>query len=143
MNVSFHFLKKTSLKERIKLKKFIEKIFELEGMEFFFINVIFCDDLYLLKLNNDFLSHNYFTDILSFNLAPPLKPVEGEIYISTDRLSENSKFFNISFNHELHRVIFHGILHFCGYSDKSKTDKLLMTRKEDFYLKLYFVPRET
>ena len=138
MNIKFFFIAKAALQNRIKLKKFIRQLFEHEGCKLGSLVYIFCSDEYLIQLNNDFLSHNYFTDILTFDLSTNEKVIDGEIYISVDRVKENAKNFKNSFEQELHRVIFHGALHLCGFKDKSKTDTVEMRKKEDEYLGDYF-----
>ena len=100
--------------------------------------IFFCTDQYLLDINKRFLKHDYFTDIITFNLADPNGKIEGEIYISVDRVRENSKKMQVSLREELHRVIFHGALHLCGYGDKGDKEKKKMTTAEDRYLRLYF-----
>jgi len=97
------------------------------------INYIFCTDEYLHKINLDFLNHDTLTDIISFDYSVG-KELHGDIYISIDRVKENASVFNVDFNNELSRVMIHGILHYCGYKDKSKEDKIVMRLKEDFYL---------
>jgi len=99
------------------------------------INFIFCDDDYLWELNVKHLKHNTLTDIISFDYSLG-KIVSGDIFISIDRIRENALKFKVKVDDELHRVIIHGILHFCGYKDKTKEDKLLMRKKEDYYLSL-------
>jgi probable rRNA maturation factor len=128
---------KISLKERTKLKSFIQMIFKKEGFKLKSLNYIFCSDEYLLQLNQQFLKHDYYTDIITFDFSTS-KEKEGEIYVSIDRVKDNAKRLNTGFNNELHRVIFHGALHLCGYKDKSKNELQLMRDKEDRYLKLYF-----
>lgn len=137
-SIRFHFLEKSSLpKERKRLKAFIQSIFKKEKTPFNALNYIFCSDDYLLNINQQFLQHNYYTDIVSFDLASKGQPVEGEIYISIDRVLDNAKTLSQPFNTELHRVIFHGALHLCGYKDKTAKDIELMRKKEDEYLKHY------
>ena len=99
------------------------------------INFIFGDDEYLLKLNVKYLKHNSLTDIISFDYSLG-KMVSGDIFISIERIIENALKYKVNVDDELHRVIIHGILHFCGYKDKTKEDKLLMRKKEDYYLSL-------
>jgi len=99
------------------------------------INYIFCDDEYLSKLNVKYLEHNTLTDIISFDETLG-KLVSGDIFISIDRVKENATEFEVSFTNELHRVMIHGILHFCGYNDKTKEEKEMMRKKEDYYLSL-------
>ena len=113
-------------------------LFKKEKASLTSLNFIFCSDEYLLEINQQFLKHNFYTDIISFNLAANNEPVEGEIYISLDRVRENAGELNQSFKTELHRVIFHGALHLCGYMDKRPADILVMRKKEDEYLKSYF-----
>ena len=97
------------------------------------INYIFCSDDYLYKLNVDFLNHDTLTDVISFDYSVG-KELHGDIYISIDRVEENAKDFNVSFNEELARVLIHGVLHYCGYKDKSEADEKVMRFKEDYYL---------
>ena len=98
------------------------------------VNIILTSDENLLKINQDFLKHDYFTDIITFQNEG--EEISGEIYISIDRVSENAKSNNISIEEELHRVFAHGLLHMCDYKDKSDEDKLEMRSREDFYLNL-------
>ena len=129
--VRFPFLHRTLLKQYI-LKLFIQEKKTVGSLAF-----IFCSDDFLLDINNQYLKHNYYTDIITFDLPIPDSPVTGEIYISIDRVHENAANYNISFSCELHRVIFHGALHLCGYKDKTTKDSLLMRLKEDTYLNRY------
>ncbi len=99
------------------------------------ISFIFCSDNYLLEVNKQYLNHDYFTDIITFDYVDN-SIISGDIFISCDRVKENAREFNTEFLNELSRIIIHGVLHLCGYKDKSKKDKLLMTQKEDFYLNL-------
>ena len=138
MEINFHFQKAATLTQRIKLKAFICSIFKSEKKISSNLSFVFCSDNYLLDINRTFLKHNYYTDIITFNLSLKHdKEIQGEVYISVDRVRENAKIFNNTINQELHRVIFHGILHLCGYGDKTKRQKLKMTQKENFYLNLY------
>lgn len=113
-----------------------------EGRQIDRISIIFCSDDYLLEINKSYLSHNYYTDIITFSLASKEEPLVSDIYISIDRVRENAKEFASSFTWELHRVIFHGILHLCGYEDKIVSQSKKMRRLEDWYLGEYFVSRE-
>lgn len=101
------------------------------------LNYIFCTDKRLLEINRQYLKHDFYTDIITFPLSAPKMPVEAEIYISIDRVRENAKTLDVSFKTELHRVIFHGALHLCGYGDKTKGEKEKMRGKEDKYLQKY------
>ncbi len=97
------------------------------------INFIFCDDEYLLKLNVEFLKHNALTDIISFESSVG-KELHGDIFVSVQRVKENAKDFGVAFNDELKRVLVHGVLHFCGYKDKTDDDAKEMRGKENHYL---------
>jgi len=129
---------RSNLKNRKALKSFIEFIFKCEKSSLRSINYIFCTDKKLREINKQYLNHDYFTDIITFNLSEPGKPIISEVYVSIDRIKENAKNIGISYKSELHRVLFHGVLHLCGYSDKRQTDKLIMRSREDFYLLKYF-----
>ncbi|MFA5327428.1 MAG: rRNA maturation RNase YbeY [Prolixibacteraceae bacterium] len=97
------------------------------------ISFIFCSDDYLLDVNRKFLQHDYFTDIITFDYVEHGQ-VNGDIFISVDRVKENAGMFSKTFENELNRILIHGILHLLGYKDKEKRDKELMTEREDFYL---------
>lgn len=138
--VTFHFLDvKFPFRNRTQLKAFLLRIFILEGKEVDELQYIFCSDEHLLQMNRDFLRHDYYTDIITFDLSPSKgSPTTGEIYISVDRVRDNAINFDSTFERELHRVVFHGVLHLIGYKDKSEKDQKLMRKKEDEYLNLYF-----
>lgn len=136
INFHIHDVKITLLK-RQSLKKFLTDLFRQENTQLGEIDYVFCSDAYLLALNQQFLKHNYYTDILTFNLAQLDEPVIGEIYISIDRIKDNVEALSLDLNEELHRVIFHGALHLCGFLDKKASDREKMTKKEDFYLSQY------
>jgi rRNA maturation RNase YbeY len=101
------------------------------------IHYIFCSDDYLLEINQQHLQHDFYTDIITFGLSDPGQPINAEVYISIDRVRENARKFHTPVNQELHRVIFHGALHLCGYKDKRRKDQVLMREMEDKYLHLY------
>lgn len=136
--IHFFFPGNIHLTERIKLKLFIRNIFKKEGKKLKSITFIFCTDEYLLKLNQTFLNHNYYTDVITFNLSSS-ELIEGEIYISVDRIRDNSKKLDIKFQLELLRVMFHGVLHLCGYTDKKIAEKQKMEKMENKYLYNYSV----
>jgi probable rRNA maturation factor len=136
--IQFHFPSPCSLKNRQLLKAFILSIFRKERQTVETVNIIFCDDKFLLTLNLQFLHRDYYTDILSFPLSAKEKPLIAEVYISTDRVKDNARNLESSFREELHRVIFHGILHFCGYNDNSNAELKKMRAAEDRYLNSYF-----
>ncbi len=127
------------LPNRQKLKGFIAAIFTKEGKrKLDSLNYIFCTDEYLLQVNRDFLQHDYYTDIITFDLSDTSQRVSSEIYISVDRVKDNAATHGVSFTEELHRVIFHGALHLCGYKDKKPAEVKAMRNAEDKYLGLYF-----
>ncbi|OWK74965.1 rRNA maturation RNase YbeY [Flavobacteriaceae bacterium JJC] len=99
------------------------------------INYIFCDDDYLLKVNRDFLQHDYYTDVITFDYVKG-KTIAGDIFVSLPRISENAATLSKDFDVELYRVLAHGILHLCGYKDKTDEEITEMRRKEDFYLNI-------
>jgi probable rRNA maturation factor len=123
-----------TLKDKIKIKKWILKSVEEEQRGINFISFNFCSDEYIIELNNNALKHNYYTDIITFELNYKNENIEGDIYISIDRVKENAKIVKESFIDELHRVIIHGVLHLCGYKDKSSKESRKMREKENYYL---------
>jgi rRNA maturation RNase YbeY len=125
---------KYTLKDKKKIKEWILKSLEEEKKGVNFISFNFCSDKYILKLNNSSLKHNYYTDIITFELNQKNEEIEGDIYISIDRVKENAKVLNESIINELHRVIIHGVLHLCGYKDKSSKESKMMRNKENYYL---------
>lgn len=145
MAISFHTQSPVLLKNRSALKAFLTTLFVTKGKTLGSLYIIFCSDEYLKDINKQFLQHDHFTDIVTFNLNDnPKQPIEGEIYISIDRVKENAHTYKTPQNRELHRVIFHGALHLCGYNDKTIKEKAMMTAEEDICLNSYFdVPRGT
>ncbi|MBS1631963.1 MAG: rRNA maturation RNase YbeY [Bacteroidetes bacterium] len=125
------------LKDSSELKIFIDRLFKKEGKRLEELNYIFCSDQTLLEINKKYLNHNYYTDIITFNLSENKDIINGESYISIDRVRSNSSGLGISFRKELLRVIFHGALHLCDYKDKTTKDSIQMRIKEDFYLSLF------
>lgn len=137
--IRFYFLQRNfSLADRESLKKFIETLFRKEGQRLQSLNYIFCSDTYLLAVNQEFLQHDFYTDILTFDLSEPGHPKNAEIYISVDRVRDNASNYDTSFKKELHRVILHGALHLCGYKDKSPSEAKKIRKMEDKYMELYF-----
>lgn len=122
---------------KTKLKAFIETLFIKEQQQLNHINYVFCSDAFLLKMNRDFLQHDYYTDIITFGLTEKGQPIEAEIYISIDRVKDNAKGLGIGYQQEMLRVIFHGVLHLCGYKDKKKSEITVIRAKEDHYLQRY------
>ncbi len=101
------------------------------------INYVFCSDEHLLSLNRQFLRHDTYTDIVTFDYSGGLKNLVGEVYISIDRIRDNAKMLNLPFEVELRRVVVHGLLHLCGHRDKTKAEKAAMRKKEDHCLSLW------
>jgi len=126
-----------SLPAKTALKAFIENLFKKEKTPLATINYIFCSDKYLLSINQQFLNHDYYTDIITFGLHDKGTPVVAEVYISTDRVKDNAKTHGTTYSNEMLRVLFHGALHLCGYKDKTKPNIATMRAKEDEYLKRY------
>jgi len=114
----------------------IEKIINQENKLLGDVCFIFCSDIYLLKINQEYLQHDYYTDVITFDYSNN-NIISGDIFISIDRINDNANTYNISFNNELLRVIIHGILHLIGYNDKTDKEKKIMTSKENESLKQY------
>ena len=131
------------MKNILLTKKWIQETIKEEEKIFNYIFVNLCSDQYLLDMNIKSLNHDYYTDIITFQLNDLADPIEGDIYISIDRIKENAKLLGLNIDAELKRVLIHGVLHLCGYKDKNKKDKLLMTNKENYYLNKDIVSRGT
>ena len=139
MAIQFFFLRHNiSLTKRTALKQFIHTIFKSERKLLSNLTYIFCSDDYLLEINKSHLQHNYYTDIITFDLSDTPSKIVGEIYISTDRVRDNAATLGVSIKEELHRVIFHGALHLCGYKDKTIKHAKEMRAAEDKCLNVYF-----
>lgn len=132
--ISFNYETTFLLENENLISKWISDVITSEGFKEDEINYIFCDDEYLHKLNVEFLNHDTLTDIISFDYSVG-KIIQGDIFISIERVKENADDFKVSFSDELHRVIVHGVLHYCGYKDKSDADSAIMRQKENHYLK--------
>jgi len=122
------------LKRKAYLKNFLASVFQEERVDFESVSYIFCTDKFLLKLNQEYLKHDTLTDIITFTLSEKSLPIISEIYISIERVRENANSLQIDFYTELYRVMIHGILHLCGYSDHTRELKAEMRDKEDYYL---------
>lgn len=131
--ISFNYETDFKLKEEQTISKWISNVISSEGFKEDEISYVFCNDEYLHKLNVEFLNHDTLTDIISFDYSIG-KIIQGDIFISIERVEDNAKDFNTPFQKELHRVIIHGILHYCGYKDKTDINKELMRKKENHYL---------
>lgn len=131
--ISFNYETDFKLENETKISEWISKAVTSENCKEGELNYIFCSDDYLHKINVDFLNHDTLTDIISFDYSVG-KELHGDIYISVERVEDNAKDFDVSFEDELARVMIHGILHYCGYKDKSYEDAKLMRTKENYYL---------
>jgi len=125
-----------SLKEKLKHKAWLNKVAKKEGKKILELTYVFCSDEYLLQINQEYLNHDTLTDIVTFDNSEDPKKIEGDIFISIERVKENGEKLGTS-DTELKRVMVHGLLHLLGYKDKKKEDKTLMTEKEDLYIKQY------
>jgi rRNA maturation RNase YbeY len=122
------------LNRKTALKRWITETIQAEGFKLKELNYIFCSDVYLLQINRQYLNHDTYTDIITFDNSENEKLIVGDIFISIDRIRENAANFSMTESDELHRVIIHGALHLLGYKDKTAVTKQKMTQKEDFYL---------
>jgi len=118
---------------RQNLQKLIRSLIQNEKKTFGDISVIFCSDEYLLKINEQYLGHNFYTDVVTFDYVEN-SVISGDLFISVDRVAENAEEYDNPFIEELYRVIIHGVLHLLGYKDKTEEEQALMRSKEDFYL---------
>lgn len=126
-----------SLPDEMAVSEWLQQVAAAEKKPFHEVNYIFCSDDYLLQVNIEYLNHDYYTDIITFQMTEGM--VHGDIFISIDRVRENAAANQVSFEHELHRVMVHGVLHLAGYGDKSPEEEQLMRQKEDFYLARFTV----
>jgi len=133
--ISFNYETDFILEHTENLLKWISEAILTEHCKEGEINYIFCSDDYLHKINMDFLEHDTLTDIISFDYSVG-KELHGDIYISVDRVRENASDFEVPFDDEMSRVMIHGVLHYCGYKDKTEEDKRAMRSKEDYYLSM-------
>lgn len=121
----------------IVTKRWLKQVAQEENCLLNALSYIFCSDQYLLQLNVDYLNHDTLTDVITFDYSGDDTQLEGEVYISIDRIRENAKELGVDVDTELRRVMVHGLLHLIGFTDKDSTSKALMTGKEDFYLTRY------
>ncbi|WP_417558395.1 rRNA maturation RNase YbeY [Mesoflavibacter zeaxanthinifaciens] len=128
--ISFNYETDFKLLDEVKISNWITKIIAHHNCKQDEISYVFCDDEYLHRLNVQYLNHDTLTDIISFDYSIG-KTISGDIFISVERVEDNAKDFDVDFNTELHRVIIHGILHYCGFKDKTEDDAKLMRAKED------------
>ena len=133
--IRFHFTNSFTLKNKRKIKNWLKDTVVNEKKKVGDINYIFCPKQHLKKINNDYLTKNYETDVISFDFSDDNK-ISGDIYISSETVKKNSIIFNVDFNNELKRVMVHGLLHLLKYNDKSNQEQKIMREKENFYIKL-------
>ena len=136
--ISFNYETDFELDNQSQYEEWISRIIESEGFDEGEINYIFCDDEYLHKINVEYLNHDTLTDIISFDYTVG-NLIQGDIFISIERVRENADDFKVSFDEELRRVLSHGVLHYCGYKDKSEKDEALMRAKEEEKMQMFHV----
>ncbi|UPT72057.1 MAG: rRNA maturation RNase YbeY [Flavobacterium sp. JAD_PAG50586_2] len=136
--ISFNYELDFKLEDETAYSDWISKVISSENKHEGEINYIFCDDDYLIELNQQYLSHDTLTDIISFDYSEG-NHLQGDIFISIERVRENAEDFKVPFNEELKRVLVHGVLHYCGYKDKSEEDEKLMRQKEEEKMKMFHV----
>jgi len=136
--ISFNYETDFELDNESQYEDWISRIIESEGFDEGEINYIFCDDEYLHKINVEYLDHDTLTDIISFDYTVG-NLLQGDIFVSIERVRENADDFKVSFDEELRRVLSHGVLHYCGYKDKSEKDEALMRAKEEEKMQMFHV----
>lgn len=136
--ISFNYETDFALENETAYEEWITVVIESENKHEGEINYIFCDDEYLHKINVEYLDHDTLTDIISFDYTVG-NELHGDIFVSVERVRDNATDFNVSFDEEIKRVMIHGILHYCGYKDKSEKDELLMRAKEDEKVAMFHV----
>lgn len=136
--ISFNYETEFQLDNENQIIEWLSNVIASEKKREGDINYIFCDDSYLVEINQQYLNHDTLTDIISFDYSVG-NELHGDIFISIERVKENAVDFNVSFEEELKRVMVHGVLHYCGYKDKSQQDELLMRSKEDEKIKMFHV----
>lgn len=142
--VSFNYDDRTlAVNHKRKIQSFIASIFKGENRKLNRLGYVFCSDDNLLQINRSFLQHDFYTDIITFDLSENREEIIGEVYVSVDRIKDNAKTLKVSFEDEALRVLFHGALHLCGYKDKKKADVAIMRKMEDHYITLYKSKRST
>lgn len=134
--IFFNSLNDFNLQRKLLYKRWLKELAASEGYKIGDINYIFCDDEYLLGINQQYLQHDTYTDIITFDYVEG-KVLSGDIYISTERVRENALIYHVDFENELKRVLSHGVLHLCGYKDKTDADAAQMREKENFAISLF------
>jgi rRNA maturation RNase YbeY len=141
--IYFLFQKSFRLNRKKEIRKALSQLFKSKKKKLVSLNFIFCSDNFLLKINQKFLKHDFWTDVITFDFSQDESEIEGEIYISIERVRENAKKLNLEISKELLRVIFHGALHLCGYEDKNLKQIAEMRKKENQMISFMNVSRET
>ena len=137
LKVSFNYAdRQLAINNKLKLRGFIAELFKQEKIALQRLTYIFCSDEFLLQINKNFLQHDYYTDIITFDLSEG-EAVTGEVYVSIDRIKDNANTLNLPFFEEVLRVVFHGALHLCGYKDKKAADIKIMRQLENKYINIY------
>ena len=136
--ISFNYETDFELHNEPDFSKWLSAVILSENKKEGEINYIFCDDDYLLEINQQYLDHDTLTDIISFDYSVG-NELNGDIFVSVERVKENASDFNVTFHEEIQRVLVHGILHYCGYKDKTESDELVMRSKEEEKMKMFHV----
>lgn len=136
--ISFNYELEFQLENEEQYSSWISNVISSENKKEGDINYIFCDDEYILEINKQYLDHDYYTDIISFDYSVG-NELHGDIFVSIERVRENAVEFGVTFDEELKRVLAHGVLHYCGYKDKTEEEELLMRSKEDEKIKMFHV----
>ena len=136
--IDFNYETEFSLSNEEEIASWLSRVIESENKNEGEINYIFCDDDYLHKINVEYLDHDTLTDVISFDYSVGSE-INGDCFISIERVEDNAKDFNVAFEEELKRVIVHGLIHYCGYKDKGESDELLMRSKEDEKIAMFHV----
>ncbi|MBQ0909837.1 rRNA maturation RNase YbeY [Flavobacterium sp. F-328] len=136
--INFNYETDFELDNETAFEQWLSRVIESENKKEGEINYIFCDDDYLHKINMEYLQHDTLTDIISFDYCVGSE-INGDVFVSIERVKENASDFDVAFDEELKRVLVHGILHYCGYKDKSDDDEILMRAKEDEKILLFHV----
>ena len=136
--ISFNYELEFQLENEEQYSSWISNVISSENKKEGDINYIFCDDEYILEINKQHLNHDYYTDIISFDYSVG-NELHGDIFVSIERVRENAVEFDVTFDEELKRVLAHGVLHYCGYKDKTEEEELLMRSKEDEKIKMFHV----
>ncbi|WP_298303311.1 rRNA maturation RNase YbeY [Flavobacterium sp.] len=136
--ISFNYELEFQLENEEQFSSWISNVILSENKKEGDINYIFCDDEYILEINKQYLDHDYYTDIISFDYSVG-NELHGDIFVSIERVRENAIEFEVTFDEELKRVLAHGVLHYCGYKDKTEEEELIMRSKEDEKIKMFHV----